>query len=210
MLKSKFYFAAISFFACLNLLAIETFKDLGTYGNQYEIKEEDAFVNMQKEFKKISKEQIVEAASKASKEVFIAKTDMGNCLVSKDKTFDPTITLKEPIDLSKYGVYIEAGTTFNPLEKGFISSYILFINANDPLQIQLAEQLSQSTSGNLMIIVSNGNMLKVQHLTNEIYKLDTPTINAFHLECVPTVFVQQDKQFFVREFALRKQYGKGL
>jgi len=210
MLKNKLLLGTLSFFLCLNLEANETFKDLGIYGNQYEIIEEDALVNMQKEFKKISKEQIIEAASKASKDVYIAKTDIGHCLVSKDKTLDPTITLKEPIDLSKYGVYIDAGTTINPLEQGFINSYILVIDTNDSLQLKLAEKLSQSTSGNLMILVANGNMLKVQHLTNEIYKLDIPMMNAFKLECVPTVFIQQEKQFFVREFALRKQDGKGF
>lgn len=209
MIRRQFFLIFIVSLLFTNVLSADSlqksFKDLGLYGNLFEITEEDEFYRMKREFKKISHEKIIEAANTSAKELFNVKTDISNCLVNTDKVFDPTVVLEKPIDLSKFGIYINEGTKFNPLEKGFISSYIIFIDANDFLQVKLVEKLYGSIGKNLMIIVSNGEMTKLNYLTTEIYKLDQPTINAFHLQCVPSIYIQQENHFFVREFALRKQ-----
>lgn len=205
MLKNKLLPLLAFILIAQALPAAEEFKDLGTWGNLYEIKEEDMLSVIKKSSEAFTPERILAEAKEAAKSILIAKSDIGHCLVSRDRTFNPTKVLEQDIDLSEYGIVVKAGTSFNPLEKGLIKAYILFIDVRDALQIQLAEQLNASNGGNLMIIVTNGDLLKAQHITNEVYKIDQPTMDAFKLECAPTVYVQQDDVFFVREFALRKE-----
>ena len=205
----KPFLAVAILFSVNSLLAKETkYKDLGTYGNMYDIKEKNLYQLLSEESKKINKEQILEAARESVKEQFKVSSSLTNCIVTQDRMMNPSVVLEWDIDLQDAGVFIPKGTIFNPLENALYPGYILFMDTTDKAQVFLAQKLYKQTKGSMIIIVTNGNLYDIKTISNEIYKYDTSIQDTFKPTCVPSVYVQQKDQFLIREFALQKRDNK--
>lgn len=201
----------IIFLTCI-LLSIsganDKYIDLGIYGDMNVIKEKDLMHEIREKSKSITKEKMTEAMQKSIEKYFKVKSNLSLCLKTQDRYLDPTVVLDNDIDLSNFGVFIPKGTTINPLSEALYPGYIIFIDAEDPLQIALASQFNRAASGSSIVIVANGDMAKARIITEQVYKYDAAVQRTFKPECLPSIYVQQEDKFLIREYSLRKKTPK--
>jgi conjugal transfer pilus assembly protein TraW len=190
--------------------ANQSFIDLGTYGEMYQIKEKDLMKVIKDGLEDVNQTKMRDELEKSIKKYFQVKSDITHCLVTKDRYFNPEITLEQDIDLSEYGVFIKKGEKYNPLKEGLIPNYILFLDADDETHIILGQKFQRQAKGSVMVIVTNGNIMNARTITEEVYKFDEAVRKSFNLHCVPSIYVQQHEQFLIREFAIQKKDGKDI
>lgn len=184
--------------------------DLGTYGELYPIAEKDLLSVIEEGAKDINKTKIMEDFRKSSDEYFNVESTIPKCEETLDRDFDPSIVLKEDINLSEYGVFVKAGEKFNPLANALLPSYLFFIDENREEEVLLLQEFNRQIGGDsqVMVIVTGGEMMNLKHITNEIYKADKALLESLNPTCTPSIYVQQGESFLVRELALSKREDK--
>jgi hypothetical protein len=131
--------------------------------------------------------------------------DLKECAKNRQREYVPLIRM--PIDIMdrNANVLIKAGTFINPLEKGLVfNAYIVFINADDPVQRVLAKMLKSKAA----IIVVKGDMQKLFKEGVFAYRADKALIENLNLECVPSVYTQKNNTFLINEYNPKELIGK--
>ena len=178
---------------------------LGKYGPTVDISEEDALTQIQKSFKDFNKTKALNNFKKSFAIYMDVNMSIPKCKKNTKTIFDPSIVLKHDIDMPKYGIHIKAGEKFNPLQYGFLNSYLFFIDGTDKIQLLFAKKYKK----NAFIIITKGNVEKVSNYLNKpVYKADKLIIKALKVRCVPTVYIQDGTKFQKYEFNLRAKNEK--
>jgi len=172
-----------------------SFTDLGKWGELYPITER---VNWKdKNSSIITQEKVDKAINRAT----TSNEKLPACIQSKSRYWDPTVTLDKDINMPKFNIFIKKGTKFNPLNHGTMHKYMLLVDASDGNQTALAEHYKFVSD----IIVYNGNINKIKHSPNaNVYIATKSFTNSFKPTCLPSFYIQQDKQFLIKEINMKE------
>lgn len=180
----------------LLLIAINLFAytDLGRWGQLYPINERIQWKDKNSSI--LTQAKIEKAINRAA----TSKESLPSCTKSINRYWDPTVTLKKDIIMPKYKIFIKKGTKFNPLEHGTMHRYMFLVNAEDKNQTALAEHYKFSSD----IIVFNGSINKVKYSPYaHIYIATKPFVNTFKPRCLPSIYIQQNKKFLIKEINMK-------
>jgi len=167
-----------------------SFTDLGKWGELYPINERINWKDKNSSI--ITQEKIDMAINRAT----TSKEYLPSCTESKSRYWNPTVTLDKDINMPKFNIFVKKGTKFNPLDYGTMHKYMLLIDASDSNQTALAEHYKQASD----IIVFNGSINTIKHSVDaNVYIATKSFTNSFKPICLPSFYIQQNKQFLIKE-----------
>jgi len=190
---------------CSILSGLFAVVNLGKYGQTYEIIEPDMYKEIMAKAKDFNKSKVVKAFYHSINRYLKPDFDINNCNKNNRRILIPMVRIPINVLNKEKQVIIRAGTYVNPLRKGLVfSKYIVFINANDPVQASLAKMLQSEAT----IIVVKGNMQRLFKKNITAYKANKRLINNFGLKCVPSVYTQKKYNFIINEYNPKKLIRK--
>jgi len=171
-----------------------SFTDLGKWGQLYPINERIKWKDKNSSI--ITQKKVNMAINKAT----TSEEHLPSCAESRSRYWDPTVTLDRDINMPRFNIHIKKGTKFNPLNYGTMHKYMLLIDASDSNQTALAEHYKLASD----IIVFNGNINTIKHSVNaNVYIATKSFTNSFKPTCLPSFYVQQNKQFLIKEINMK-------
>ncbi len=181
---------------------------LGTFGQTFAIIEEDLVEAMQTKLKALEKSgAILEHQANIQKKT-IENIQRPNPVAGLVKTQKPRVfmydpSIRAPYDLKdhKGQVFIKAGTIINPLDSHQLSRVLVFIDGDDPAQVQWAINKNPS---NTKIILVNGSpfALMKQHLTTFYFDQTGKIVNKFGIGQIPARVSQKEQMLQIEEVLL--------
>ena len=104
-------------------------------------------------------------------------------------------------------ILFKKGDKYNILKENNIAfrKYILFIDADDDLQLRLAVQLKNRAD----IYVAKGDITNLkQYGINAKISRENVESKALNLKCVPSIYAQQNNKFIINEYDIKKLVKK--
>ena len=184
---------------CLACVPLFAYVDLGVWGAQYNL--EKPFEFQEPTSPILSDEKIKQSLHNA----FKVHIELPDCNTTKDREFDPTVTLDHDIKMPKFNIDVKKGSKFNYLTVKRMERYLIMIDGSDPLQVEFARYyLSKSD-----VVLYKGSVETFQEWADgHIYVADESFQKAFKTQCLPSVYIQKDNTFIVRELNM-KELTKG-
>jgi len=184
-----------------SIVLMAEYVDLGTYGNTHEIIEKDFKEQLQEQHEKnFKKDKLEEEIQEAYKRSFFVQGSLKTCKSSVQREFTPTIKIIEDIKVPYNDkVFYKKGYEYNILKENniFFRKYLIFIDTNDDIQIELAKQYSSYAD----IFVANGDIKKLLDIGIDAkIARDSIEVNMLNVECLPSVYTQQDYKFLINEY----------
>ena len=181
---------------------------LGTFGQTFAIIEEDLAEAIQTKLKALEKSgAILEHQANIQKKT-IENIQRPNPVAGLVKTKKPRVfmydpSIRVPYDLKdhKGQVFIKAGTTVNPLDSHQLSRVLVFIDGDDPAQVQWAINKNPS---NTKIILVNGSPFELmkQHLTIFYFDQTGKIVNKFGIGQIPARVSQKEQMLQIEELLI--------
>lgn len=171
-----------------------SFTDLGKWGELYPITERVKWKDKNSSI--ITQAKVDKAINRAT----TSNEKLPTCIQSKSRHWNPTVTLDKDINMPKFNIFVKKGTKFNPLDYGTMHKYMLLIDASDSNQTALAEHYKLTSD----IIVFNGNINTIRHSVNaNVYIATKSFTSSFKPICLPSFYIQQNKQFLIKEINMK-------
>lgn len=198
----------ILIFSCLflNITNLQAeYVDLGVRGPQYEIKEKsfkEEIAEKLKEFDFILWEKKIADGLDASLKL---ESNLEYCKENKQWEFDPTITIEDDIKIPYFNkVLYKKGYKYNPLVENKIQfgKYMIFIDADNDTHLALAKKYENKAE--IFVVKGNVERLADVNIPALVYR-DKIEGKSFKLNCLPTVYTQNNNIFKVNEFFLEKK-----
>lgn len=129
-------------------------------------------------------------------------------LIRADKTitrlFDPTITLQADIFDHENRKIWARGTRVNPLDTVPLRAALIFLDGDDPAQLEWAFAQKSKTA---KLILTNGAPLKLMKARQRRFYFDQggKLVKHFAIGALPAMVDQQGRMLRIREFALPKR-----
>lgn len=119
--------------------------------------------------------------------------------------FDPTFRGTETVRDHEGAIIAEAGTSVNPLDYAHMATYLLFINGDDPKQVELVDALYRHYEGNIKIVLIEGQPLKMTRLKGYQVYFDQggALIRKLKIEAVPSLVSQEGKRLRIDELEVK-------
>jgi hypothetical protein len=79
---------------------------------------------------------------------------------------------------------------------------IIFIDANDELQVELAKIYKENLKEKIRVLVAKGDYLKLSKdelFTNSKIARESFELKAFNVQCLPSIYTQKNYSFFIQE-----------
>ncbi|AHJ13008.1 hypothetical protein [Sulfurospirillum multivorans] len=185
---------ALTTLSILNIYAF-SYTDLGVWGTQYDI--EESFEFKEPTTPILSDEKIEQAYSNALK----SSQKLPDCSKTADRIMNPTVILDHDINMPKYNVFVKKGTAFNYLEHRKMQRYMIMVNGSDPYQIEFAKHYLPVSD----IVIYNGSTEAIDNWSDgHVYIAEESFQKAFKVECLPSVYVQNDNRFNIREYNIKE------
>jgi hypothetical protein len=189
-------------FAIYNLNAYE---DLGTYGEMYEIKEKDFMETLTEKYNKLDIKKIENQITNNASKSLIIKSRIGSCLTTRTREYEPVIKLENDLKLPYLDNVLEKKGIHNILKenKMFIPYNIIFIDADDEIQIELAKLYKKVLKEKIRILIVKGDYLKITQnslFQNAKVARDAFEIKAFNVQCLPSIYTQKEYKFIINEY----------
>lgn len=183
--------------SCLICVKISLFAytDLGVWGAQYNLEKPFEF---KEPTSPILSDEKVRKSIKNSLKVHI---ELPDCNVTKDREFNPTVVLEHDIKMPKFNIDIKKGTSFNYLTIKRMERYLIMINANDPMQVEFARYYLSNSD----VVLYKGSVETFQDWSDgHVYIADESFQRAFKAQCLPSVYIQKEHVFLIREFNINE------
>jgi hypothetical protein len=181
------------------------YEDLGVYGETSEIKERDFRQLLKEKWEKADKKSIEEQLKSSVYESMIIKSNFKTCSASKVREFKPTVLLNQDIMLPYTNKLLREKGTYNILSEFKIAFpySVIFINADDELQVELAQLYKEEYANKIQVMLIKGDYFKF--VENPIFKdskvaRQDVEAKAFDLQCVPSIYTQQGDMFLIQEY----------
>lgn len=186
---------------CGNLLVASDYVNLGVRGNTHEIREVPFDIQIREQYtKEFKKEETIRAFEKAYTNSLIVNGNIPTCELSTQKEFTPVFTLDEDIKMPYSGeILYKAGMTYNVLKEQqiFFNKYIIVIDATDDTQVKLAKEYAEYAD----IMITNGDVgIFLNQGINAFVLRDKLEGRALNLECVPSIYTQQQDKFIINQY----------
>lgn len=182
-------------------------KDFGVVGYTYNIEEQDIIKYIKSKLKQIDivklqkeQQQIVRASVDRPKEV----SGIIDAKENKEYFYDPTFILEEDI-FDHIGRLIQkSGTRINPLEKIALRHDLVFINGDNPKQVEFALSYFKTKDAKATIILVKGSPVKLQkeHKIWIYFDQEGLLVNKFRIKQVPALITQDKVQLKIREIVV--------
>lgn len=193
----------------LNANEKESFLDMGIRGHLYDIKEKSFKEDIAIRIKNIDysywEKEMLNSANKS----MILTSDKENCIENKTYKFDPTVTIEQDITVPyTKKILFKKGYKYNALKENKIKfgKYQIFIDADDSFQLALAQKYSKNAD----IFIVKGNIKNLIERNIEAYSFRQDIEGkAFKINCLPTVYAQDDLVFNVSEYILNDKVQNG-
>jgi conjugal transfer pilus assembly protein TraW len=196
-------------------------KDLGVWGQTWEIKEQDAVEMITSKLSKMEASGEIEKQNKKIVEGVKARTlrpkaPLGISHTSKPReyVYDPSFSY--PVDLKDHRgqVFYRAGTIVNPLDHITLPYELIFIDGDDKKQVSWALSKHKQAQIKPVITLIKGEPVKLSELHKiEIYFDQFGSITKkFDIKQVPAFIKQEGKVLKIRELKLscKKEQGEEI
>jgi len=180
--------------------------DYGTRGDTYEIQDR-SFISLIKERgNDINKSKLHSMTKEATTEMTIVHMSIPRCQKNNTREYTPSVVVPNDIILPLSGDILKKKGTYNVLGelKTPFAQYAFFVNTNDYLQLEMAKQYAASDKNNqIVFLVTDGDVKKLYGRDKEVYKATKELIDIFNIKCSPSVVVQSDEHFIIKEYELK-------
>lgn len=183
---------AFVFLFHLFLLCPASSKDLGVFGETFEISEKDLLEQIFSRLKVLQETGKLEAEQKKIRErvkemVFHpqAVTGITPTKVRREYQFDPTITVTRDLTDHRGQIFAKKGDRFNPLDRISFSKPLLFIDGDDEKQIKWAIFKIKENPFSKLILVK-GSPLDLQKRLTDVENTACPA-QAKQLQQMPAL-----------------------
>lgn len=183
---------------------IADFVDLGVRGTQYEIKEKSFKEEVAQKLKEFDFLMWEKKVADGLDESLILKSNLEECKENKNWIFNPTFEIDKDIVIPYFNkVAYKKGYKYNPLKENNIkfNKYMFFIDADNIEHIKLAKKYENLAD----IFVVKGNVANLNDygIPALVYRENIEG-KSFKINCLPTVYTQDNEVFKVNEYLLLK------
>lgn len=194
---------------CISVLPIISLaSDLGTIGQTYPIIETDFLEFIQTRLKSMAADGELNKIQNKFKENVTRHTERPTPVSGISRTqqqkswyIDPSITV--PYDLRDQSgrVIVKNGTKVNPLSYIAIHHPMVFINGEDPDQVEWAKKIVIEKRQSVKLVLVNGSVAEIaRSLQMPVYfDQEGRLTNRFHIQHVPAEVSQKGLQLLVEE-----------
>lgn len=190
---------------CVSIFADEGLIDLGIRGQLYEIKEKSFKEEIAERTKKIDITKWEKELIEDSKKTLIVKSNIENCTENKNYIYDPSFKIEEDIKIPyQEKILYKKGYEYNPLKENNIkfNKYQIFIDADDTAQLMMAVKYAKKAD----IFVIKGDISKLFKYQEQGYIFrEAIEGKAFKINCLPTIYAQDNLKFNVNEYNLNEK-----
>ena len=186
-------------------------RDYGQQGTHFPIIELDLLKQIQSRLQTMDKNGDIDRLNQKLKARTIARVNRPKSvtgLVRATKTttrlFDPTITLQADIlDHDKRRIWAK-GTRVNPLDTVPLRAALIFLDGDDPAQLEWAFAQKSKTA---KLILTKGAPLQLMKARQRRFYFDQggKLTEHFDIKALPAMVDQQGRMLRIREFALPQQ-----
>jgi len=182
-------------------------KDLGVRGQVWEIAETDLLVYIKgkaEAFEKTGKfakwQDDAKARARSYVETPTPIVGVTNATTERNRLFDPTITVRKDILDHQSRLIAKAGTAVNPLDYLPLSTSLVFINGDDPAQVNWALGIETKNK----IILTSGPVASLMRQYKRALYFDQKGLltDRFGITTVPATVTQEGRALRIREFPL--------
>lgn len=197
-------FKFLAFALTINILF--AYEDLGTYGELKDIKERDLMDLFTEKANALNYTELEQNIKDNINKSFKIKSKIQSCIATKERTYEPLVEIKEDIRVPFSELKLkEKNSKYNILKENnlFIPFNIIFIDADDEVQVELARVYKQQLKEKLEIYVVKGDLLSLsKYKAFEDVKIarDGLELKAFNVQCLPSIYTQKDYQFSIVEY----------
>lgn len=185
-------------------------EDLGSYGHQWNIDEEDGVQQMINKLKKMEQDGTLSKLQKQYQQDFIERMNnpepiAGISKATEPRTYrvDPSIVIDEPITNADGVVIVAPGTRINPLDYTGWSKAVVLIDARDKDQVDFVKKRLVDHPNDKIILVGGSFIRLMKDLKVRVYyDLGGAFTKRFKLTKVPAVVSQSGKTLLVQELVL--------
>lgn len=162
--------------------------DLGTYGPTYPVKETPPHLLIQERLK---------GFRMPPKKIMMKDIDLPKAEENKKRLLDPTYTVESDIKDSKGNIIVKRGTRVNPQEKNPLKRRYLFINPDNPDEIEIAKKVEKD----VVIEIIRGNPDEIRKIVKRpIFRADEIMVKRFGIKVTPS-FVRGNGEYLeITEF----------
>lgn len=178
------------------------FVDLGVRGQTYDIKEKSFKEEVAEKIKSIDFLMWEKKIADGLDESLKFKSKLGLCQENKNWLYDPTFEIEQDITLPYFNqVLYKKGHRYNPLKENNIqfNKYLFFIDADKDEHLKLA--FKYSNVADIFVVKGNFENLKNYNIQGWAFREEIEG-KSFKLNCLPTVYTQQNEKFKVTEYKL--------
>lgn len=211
-----FYWKLVTSIIVLSLSGLAVAKDLGTYGETFNIEEQDLLLVIEKKLSALEQSGELNAFNEKSQKAISAQVKRprpveGILKVSKESTrkFDPSTELEEDIIVPEgntVNILYARGTKINPLDYENFNNTLLFIDGDDEKQTMFARNLAETNHALTIILTSGEPGLKEIEGKQYFYYFDQHGIYSkrFGIALTPSIVYQEgsEKVLTIREVLL--------
>lgn len=193
MLKKSLLYSLL----VINLFA---FQDLGVYGEVKKIEGKSLIDIMEEKYQNVDLKELDNKLVKAQKESLKIKSNIPTCTKTEQRVYQPVITIEQDIVVPiENKVLYKKGEKYNLLKEQNInfSYHILFINSDDPIQLELSRALNNKA----LTLIANGDISKFTENGQEVnIARDNQELKAFNIKCLPSIITQKEDNFIINEY----------
>lgn len=134
--------------------------DLGNYGRSWEIEEQDGVEQMKDKLREMERTGELKRRQEQYRDEYIDSIEnpapipgISTAAEDRVRTFDPTKTFTETVYDENGAIMVPAGVSVNPLDFATWSKRLLFIDARDDRQVELARIHRNAAPADKVILV---------------------------------------------------------
>ena len=191
--------------ACLIAVPAQA-RDYGQQGALFPISEPDLLEQIQRKLMALQASGATARLNEDLKRRTIAKVNrptpvsgLGVASAIRSWAFDPTISVAEDISDDKGRLIMAAGTRVNPLDTVPLRQTLVFLDGDDPAQLDWATKNFQATSAKLILV--SGAPLQLMRGKQRRFFFDQggKLVRHFNIKAVPATVKQQGRLLFITE-----------
>ncbi|MDH0682731.1 type-F conjugative transfer system protein TraW [Achromobacter animicus] len=184
--------------------------DLGNYGRSWEIEEQDGVEQMKDKLREMERTGELKRRQEQYRDEYIDSIEnpapipgISTAAEDRVRTFDPTKTFNETVYDENGAIMVPAGVSVNPLDFATWSKRLLFIDARDERQVELARIHRDAAPADKVILVGGSYMELMRKWGTRVYfDLGGAVTTRFGIDRVPALVSQQGKVLEIREIGM--------
>jgi conjugal transfer pilus assembly protein TraW len=193
-------------FLCLLIVSTALGRDLGTFGEVYDIVEKDALEELEEKARSVDFSKAMDRNALAKRARNFTPEDVKETRMigpaRKDRTFlvDMTYTLERDIKDDKGNIVYPTGYVFNPLSYVAYPRTLVILNGKRPEHVRWFKESSYAKDARVTLLLTDGSCSELSKtLKRPVFYASTKLIEVFSIQAVPSVVRQKGSYMEVTE-----------